>query len=79
MRQFQSIDYNRFVIGYFLSAIHSALLFCVINAACLLFRPAPPRLSGAFAIALWNATATTTLLCYYRVIRILAKIFRSPA
>jgi hypothetical protein len=78
MRQFQVIDYNRYLVGYFLSAIHSALLFCVINAACLIFKPAPPALSGVLVVALWSAVATSTLLSYYRVIRILAKVFRSP-
>jgi hypothetical protein len=79
MRQFQTINYGRYLVGYFLAAIHSALLFCIINAVCLVFKPAPTALSGAIAIALWAATATTTLLSYYRVIRILTKVFRSPA
>jgi hypothetical protein len=78
MRQFQSIDYNRHIVRYFLDAINSALLFCVINAACLIFKPAPPAHGGTFAMALWVAVATLTLLSYYRIIRVLAKIFRSP-
>jgi hypothetical protein len=42
------------------------------------FQAGPPLLGGAIAIALWTAVATMTLLSYYRVIRILAKIFVPP-